>query len=90
LLDNARRLANETPVLITAARDNEMKASERYRVGLSNVLEVAEAQRILQNALVQDAVAQVRIWRALLAAAYANGDLKPFMELAKQTEASSK
>lgn len=90
LLDNARRLANETPVLITAAKDNETKAFERYRVGLSNILEVAEAQRILQNALVQDGVAQVRIWRSILAAAYANGDLRPFLELAKQAEAPSK
>jgi outer membrane protein len=90
LLDKAKRLAEETPVLVKAARDNELKASERYRVGLSNVLEVAEAQRILQNALVQDSVAQVRIWRALLATAYAHGDLKPFIDLAKSAEAETK
>ncbi|HEY9758541.1 MAG TPA: TolC family protein [Oculatellaceae cyanobacterium] len=90
LLDKAKRLAEETPVLVKAARDNELKASERYRVGLSNVMEVAEAQRILQNALVQDSVAQVRIWRALLATAYAHGDIKPFMDLAKSAEAVAK
>ena len=90
LLDNARRLADETPALVTAAKDNELKASERYRVGLANVLEVAEAQRILQNALVQDAVAQVRIWRALLSVAYANGDLRPFLDLATKAEGAGK
>jgi outer membrane protein TolC len=90
LLDKAKRLAQETPFLVTAAKDNEVKASERYRVGLSNVMEVAEAQRILQSALVQDAVAQVRIWRALLSTAYAHGDLKPFLDLARNAEATSK
>ncbi len=90
LLDNARRLAAETPVLVTAAKENELKATERYRVGLTNVLEVAEAQRILQNALVQDAVAQVRIWRALLSLSYAHGDVKPFLNLARMAEAAGK
>ena len=89
LLNKAHRLADETPALVTAAKENELKATERYRVGLSNVLEVAEAQRILQNALVQDAVAQVRIWRALLSVSYANGDLKPFMDLVREAEATS-
>lgn len=90
LLDNARKLADETPALVAAAKDTELKATERYRVGLTNVLEVAEAQCILQNALVQDAVAQVRIWRALLALSYAHGDLKPFMTLASKAEAAGK
>lgn len=90
LLDNARRVADETPALVTAARENELKATERYRVGLTNVLEVAEAQRILQNALVQDAVAQARIWRALLAVAYSHGDIRPFLTLARKAEAVNK
>jgi outer membrane protein len=90
LLDNARRLAEETPALVTAAKETELKATERYRVGLTNILEVAEAQRILQNALVKDAVAQIRIWRALLALSYAHGDLKPFMDLANRAEAQGK
>lgn len=89
LLEKARKLAIETPALVKAAKDNEIKARERYRVGLSNVLEVAEAQRILQDALVRDAVVQVRIWRALLSTAYASGDLSPFLELARKAEAAS-
>ena len=88
LLNNARRVADETPILVNAARENEVKAAERYRVGLANVLEVAEAQRILQSATVQDSVAQVRIWRAILSAAYAQGDVKPFLELVRTAEAS--
>ncbi len=90
LLNNAKRLAEETPVLVKAAKENELKATERYRVGLTNVLEVAEAQRLLQNALVQNAIAQVRIWRALLSLSYAQGDLRPFIQLAKSAEAQGK
>lgn len=90
LLDKAHRLADETPALVTAAKDNELKATERYRVGLTNILEVAEAQRILQNALVQNAVAQTRIWRALLSVAYAHGDLRPFLDLVVRAEAAVK
>lgn len=90
LLNAAHKLADETPALVTAAKENEMKARERYRVGLTNVLEVAEAQRLLEDALVRDAVAQVRIWRALLSVSYANGDLGPFLELAKKAEAAVK
>ena len=90
LLRTARQLAEETPTLVSAAKENETKALERYRVGLSNVLEVAEAQRILQGAVVQDAVAQIRIWRAILATAYAHGDMRPFLELVRNAEASSK
>lgn len=90
LLDNAIKVAAETPTLVTAARENEMKALERYKVGLSNIVEVAESERILADAEVKDAVAQVRVWRAILAITYAHGDLKPFLDLARQAEASSK
>jgi outer membrane protein len=86
LLDNARRIADETPVLIKAAKENEIKALERYRVGLSTIVEVAEAERILARAEVEDAVAEVRVWRSILATAYAQGNLSPFMSLVASAE----
>ena len=88
LLDNARQIADETPVLIKAAKDNEKKALERYRVGLSTIVEVAEAERILARAEVEDAVAQVRVWRSILAVSYAQGNLHPFMSLVASAEGS--
>jgi outer membrane protein len=90
MLKSAKQMADETPILVAAANENQIKASERYKVGLANVLEVAESQRILENASVQDAVAQVRIWRAILSTAYAHGELKPFMDLVASAEASIK
>lgn len=88
LLENARRIADETPVLIKAAKENEIKALERYRVGLSTIVEVAEAERILARAEVEDAVAEVRVWRSILACAYAQGNLSPFMSLVASAEGS--
>ena len=48
--------------------------------GLANVIEVAEAQRILTQAEIDDALAKLGVWRALLGAAVASGDLQPFLQ----------
>jgi hypothetical protein len=44
------------------------------------VVEVADAQRLLAQAEVDDAVARLGVWRALLAAARIQGDIKPFLQ----------
>ena len=41
--------------------------------------EVADAQRLLAQAEIDDRVARLNIWRALLLAAKIQGDLKPFL-----------
>jgi outer membrane protein len=82
MLDKARKIADETAYLITSARENETKALARYRVGLSNIVEVAEAEEILERAEMENAVAEVRVWQSILALGYAQGDLKPFLQLA--------
>jgi outer membrane protein TolC len=43
-------------------------------------VEVAEAQRILSQAEIDDALAKLDIWRALLGIATAAGDLQPFLQ----------
>jgi outer membrane protein TolC len=88
MLDNAKRIADETQVLLLSARENELKALERYRVGLSNIVEVAEAEEILERAEIEAAVAEVRVWQAILQTGYAQGDLKPFLQLATLAEGS--
>ncbi len=87
LLARAEEMADETPTLVRAAKDNQVKAKERYRVGLTNVIEVADAERTLAKAEVENADAQLRVWQALLAIAYAHGDLKPFLNLVSLVEA---
>jgi outer membrane protein TolC len=76
----ARRVARNTPVQLEAARATEQQAKARYRAGLGNIVEVAEAQRILRQAEIDDALAKLDIWRALLGIATAAGDLQPFLQ----------
>lgn len=79
-LKGAQRVAQNTPIELDAARVSEQQATARYRSGLGNIVEVAEAQRILAQAEIDDALARLGVWRALLAGAAANGDLQPFLQ----------
>ena len=82
VLEGARRVAQNTPVQLEAARITEQQATARYRAGLGNITEVAEAQRLLTQAEIDDSLARLGIWRALLGLAAAEGDLTPFLALA--------
>ena len=75
----ARRVAEQTPVELEAARTLEEQALARYRAGLGTVLEVADAQRLLRQAEVDDALARLDLWRARLAQAAAAGDIEPLL-----------
>jgi outer membrane protein TolC len=83
-LTGARSVAANTPVQISAARAATDQATARYRAGLGNVDEVAEAQRLLAQAEIDDALARLGVWRALLNLAIAAGDLQPFLAEAGQ------
>lgn len=80
LVEAARRIAENTPTQLRAAQETEQRARVRYENGLTNVVEVADAQRLLAQAEVDDAVARLGVWRALLAAARIQGDIKPFLQ----------
>jgi len=82
-LAGARRVAQNTPIELDAARIGDQQANARYRSGLTNIVEVAEAERILTQAEIDDALAKLGVWRALLAVAAANGDLQPFLRQAQ-------
>ena len=82
IADGARRVATETPVALGAARAAETQATARYKSGLATVLEVAEAQRLLADAEIQDAEARLGVWSGLLLAARAAGDLGAFLSIA--------
>jgi outer membrane protein len=86
LLTEARKIADETPQLVESARENEVKVLERYKAGLTNMVSVAEAERILAKAEVENAIAQVEVWRAILAIGYVQGNLKPFLSLVETAE----
>jgi outer membrane protein TolC len=77
--DSARRIAQNTPFQLQAARALEAQATARYQAGLGTVIEVADAQRLLTQAEIDDSIARLNIWRARLAIASARGDLQPFL-----------
>jgi outer membrane protein len=80
VLEGARKVAAGTPTAVTAARAAEKQATARYQAGLAAAVDVADAQRLLAQAEIQDAVARAEIWRGLLFLARAAGDLSPFLD----------
>jgi outer membrane protein len=84
LMTAAADIARNTPLERQAATDAESRARTRYSSGLADITEVAEAQRLLAQAEVDDAVARLGVWRALLAGAQARGDLAPFIDKIRQ------
>jgi outer membrane protein TolC len=78
-LDAARRIAENTPAELEAARALQVQARARYDAGLAAILEVAEAERILRRAETEDALARLDVWRARFEVAAAEGDLAPVL-----------
>jgi outer membrane protein len=83
-LGGARNVAANLPVQVAAARAATDQATARYQSGLGNIDGVAEAQRLLTQAEIDDALARLSVWRALLGIAAAAGDLQPFLAEASQ------
>jgi outer membrane protein TolC len=83
-LGGSRNVAANTPIQVAAARAATEQATARYQSGLGNVDEVAEAQRLLTQSEIDDALARLGVWRALLGVATAAGDIQPFVVEASQ------
>jgi outer membrane protein len=81
LAESAEELAENTPRQLQSALETELRVRKRYEAELGTVTEVAEAQRLVAEAEVKNALARLGVWRAHLAQANAKGDLKPFLEL---------
>jgi outer membrane protein len=77
--NGARRIAGNTPVQVAAARTATDQARARYEAGLANIDELAEAQRLLTQAEIDDVLARLGVWRGLLGIARAAGDIEPFV-----------
>jgi outer membrane protein len=78
-LEGSRAVAANTPVQVKAARAATQQATARYQSGLGTIDQVAEAQRLLTQAEIDDALARLGIWRGLLGVAAAAGDIQPFL-----------
>src|SRR6185436_5476346 len=60
-LAGSRRVAANTPIVLESARTAEQQATARYRAGLGTIVEVAEAQRLLSQAEIDDSLARLGI-----------------------------
>ena len=80
-LKTAQLVAQQTPIELAAARASETQSRARYEASLATLVEVAEAEGLLAQAEVDDAVARLNVWRGLFGLAYAQGDLQPFLDI---------
>lgn len=78
-LTGARRITANTPTEVSAARAAAQQASARYQSGLGNIDAVAEAQRLVTQSEIDDALARLGVWRGLLGIAAAAGDIRPWL-----------
>ncbi len=83
MIAGALRIAEATPDQVGALKTMLEQVTARYKAGLGTMIEVADAQRMLSQAEVDDALARLNVWRAQLALAIAQGDLKPFLDMTK-------
>jgi outer membrane protein len=75
----ALALAENMPIQVQSAVIATQQAEARYRTGLGSVAQVAQANETLAQSRVQEAIARVGVWRALLSVASVHGDLKPLL-----------
>lgn len=80
-LDGARQVARNTPIELQAAQASETQARARYQAGLTTIVEVSEAESLLVQAEIDDALARLNAWRSLEGVAAARGNLQPFVQL---------
>ncbi len=78
-LKSAQLVVQQTPVELAAARESENQSRARYAASLAALVEVADAEGLLAQAEMDDAVARLNVWRSLFNVASAQGDLQPFL-----------
>jgi len=79
-LDGARKVAENTPLELDAARTTETQERARYQAGLATLVDVADAQSFLVLAEIDDTLARLAVWQNLASVAAAQGDLGPFFQ----------
>lgn len=88
-LEGARRVAQNTPIELRASRESEAQARARFQAGVGTIVDVAEAQRLLVQAEIDDSLARLAIWRALTDLAAAEGNVQPLLNLATSVQAGA-
>jgi outer membrane protein len=78
-----RSVAKNTPIQVEAARTALAQATARYKAGLTSIDDVAQTQRLVVQAEMDDSIARLNVWRALLQLESVRGDLQPFLQAAQ-------
>lgn len=73
-------IAQNTPLQLEAARTSLNQATARYKAGLAPIDDVAQAQRLLVQADIDNVIARISVWRAFLKLQYVRGNLQPFLD----------
>src|SRR5215467_13883573 len=84
-LDGARKVAENTPIELEAARTTETQERARYQAGLATLVDVSEAQSFLVQSEIDNSLARLAVWQNLASVAAAEGDLGPFFESLRAT-----
>ncbi len=77
----AREVAANTPVEVKAAHTAFDQARARYQAGLAPIDDLAQAQRLVVQAEIDDSIARLSVWRALLQLDASRGDIQPFVQV---------
>jgi outer membrane protein TolC len=85
-LQGSREISQNTPVELSAAQDTERQARARYQAGLATIVEVSDAEALLVQAEIDDALARLGVWRSMGGVAAAQGDLQPFLQIVQKAD----
>jgi outer membrane protein TolC len=77
-------IAQNTPIQRGAAQTTLNQATARYKAGLVPIDDVAQAQRLLVQAQIDDAIARLNVWRSYLHVEFIRGDIQPFLQEANR------
>lgn len=76
----AREVAGNTPIEVKSAHIAFDQAKARYQAGLVAIDDLAQAQRLVVQAEIDDSIARLNVWRALLQLDAARGNVQPFLQ----------
>ncbi|MBX9720168.1 MAG: TolC family protein, partial [Candidatus Obscuribacterales bacterium] len=85
-LEAGYEIIENTRIQLKAAEMALKQSQARYDNGLSSVVQLAEASQSMAQARLEEAQANIGIWKVLLSMAALRGDLKPFISLTQQVE----
>jgi outer membrane protein TolC len=82
-IDNSLQSVAEVPVQYKAASDAFLQKSVLYKNGLTNIVDVQQAQFALNRAEIDLNVSYITVWQSLLLKAAASGDFDLFVKQVK-------